>query len=58
MKIDFKTAMIFDAICACACPDYVIDIDTEEDGSATCRAYGKEMIDAVKKAESIIMLLQ
>ncbi len=41
-----------------ACPDYVIDIDTEEDQSATYRAYGKEMIDAVKKAESIVMLLK
>lgn len=41
-----------------ACPDYVIDIDTEEDPSATYRAYGKEMVDAVKKAESIVMLLK
>ena len=41
-----------------ACPDYVIDIDTEEDESATYRAYGIEMIAAVKKAESIVMLLK
>ena len=41
-----------------ACPDYVIDIDTEEDESATYRAYGIEMIEAVKKAESIVMLLK
>ena len=41
-----------------ACPDYVIDIETEEDGSATYRAYGIEMIEAVKKAESIVMLLK
>ena len=41
-----------------ACPEYVIDIDTEEDESATYRAYGKEMIAAVKKAESIVMMLK
>lgn len=41
-----------------ACPDYVIDIDTEEDKNATYRAYGIEMIEAVKKAESIVMLLK
>ena len=41
-----------------ACPDYVIDIDTEEDENATYRAYGIEMIEAVKKAESIVMLLK
>lgn len=41
-----------------ACPDYVVDIDTEEDESATYRAYGIEMIEAVKKAESIVMLLK
>ena len=41
-----------------ACPDYVIDIDTEEDESATYRAYGTEMIEAAKKAESIVMLLK
>jgi hypothetical protein len=36
----------------------VFDIDTEEDESATYRAYGIEMIEAVKKAESIVMLLK
>ena len=41
-----------------ACPDYVVDIDTEEDESATYRAYGIEMIEAVKKAENIVMLLK
>lgn len=41
-----------------ACPEYVIDIDTEEDESATYRAYGIEMIEAAKKAESIVMLLK
>ncbi len=41
-----------------ACRDCVVDIDTEEDQNATYRAYGTEMIEAVKKAESIVMLLK
>lgn len=40
-----------------ACPDGVIDLDCEEDQDITYRTYGKEMIDAVKLAESIVMLL-
>ncbi len=40
-----------------ACPDGVIDLDCEEDQDVTYRTFGKEMIDAVKLAESIVMLL-
>ena len=41
-----------------ACPDYVVDIDTKEDEDATCRRYGQEMTEALKKAESIVLLLK
>ena len=40
-----------------ACPDGVVDLDCEEDPDMTYRTFGTEMIDAVKLAESIVMLL-
>ncbi len=40
-----------------ACPDGVIDLDCAEDRDLGYRTYGREMIDAIKAAESIVMLL-
>ncbi len=40
-----------------ACPEGVIDLDCEQDKDITYRTFGNEMINAVKLAESIVMLL-
>ena len=41
-----------------ACGENIVDIDTDMDPAATVRRYGQEILDTVKRAERIVMLMQ